>query len=131
MPPVDEKQASAVDIAERIIETLDRKITAPYQKVVFELTPKYFDWLGWVAALAALQYVYVKTGNWAVMALMAVGYLSSFFYLNLIFTQIFEKLLYRTRPLVQKLLSGSLGASLMFGVSHVIRDAVDAMASSP
>lgn len=124
------EKRTTLDVAEATIEALDRKFTTPYQKAVMELTPKYFECLGWIAALAALQYAYVKTGSWSILPLMAVGYLASFLYLNLVFIAAFEQLLKRARPIMQKMLSAMLGATLLWGVSKMIGDAVSAIVAT-
>lgn len=48
-------------------------------------TPRWFEWLGWVAALAALQYLLAKSGSAVIRIVTTVSTLLLWYYFNAFF----------------------------------------------
>jgi len=75
-------------------------------------TPKYFEWLGWVAALAAVTYLKNKHGGFALSAILTIGYVLLFSY--------FQAFFYRFELVVNKKWSARTRRWFSLGLSAIL-----------
>ena len=96
----------------------------------YAATPKIYEWLGWLAILAAIQVVYVKKPAAPIAALLAVGYLSIFFYFGAFFMRHPLRIPWIKGPRTQYMLSVLLSAGSAYAVNRLAQYAVSAFAVS-
>ena len=74
----------------KVVVDLKRKETeSGWQRLLdrtaLAVTPRWFEWLGWVAALAALQYLLAKSGSVVIRIVTTVSTLLLWYYFNAFF----------------------------------------------
>jgi len=90
-------------------------------------TPKVFEWMRWVIALAALGYVQRKTGSAGLAVLLVAGHALVLFYFNAYFMRFEFRGLSVRRPRAARIASLSLSGLLGFLTYIVVRASVDAV----
>lgn len=94
------------------------------------VTPKLFEWLGWVALLAGVSYVQKKTGSGWLSLLLALCTTSMMFYFFALFAKIEFKGFLTRHPNVQRFISICLSSGLAGGAYYLARASINVLASA-
>jgi hypothetical protein len=71
-----------IDLSE---EKTEREHLEDFDNFMIEAAPKFFEWLGWVAALSAVAYLQLKQGSIALAVVYGIGIFLLFGYFNAFF----------------------------------------------
>ncbi len=94
------------------------------------VTPKLFEWLGWIALLAGVTFVQKKTGSGVLSLFLGLCTASMLFYFFALFAKVeFTGFLTR-HPKVQRAISISLSSLLAGGAWYLAKVSVDVLASA-
>lgn len=104
------------------LETLDRFWLA--------VTPKLFQWLGWVALLAGVSFVQKKTESGWLLFFLTLCSISIAFYFFALFAKIEFKGFLENRPNLQRTISICLSSALAGGIFVLVRISIDVLISA-
>jgi hypothetical protein len=93
-------------------------------------TPRLFEWLGWVAVMAALTYVWEKQKSFALVPLILLGYISMIVYFGALFRRVKLPIPFVKSQSLRRLLSDIAALLLAFATNLLVQQAIAAVAHS-
>ena len=93
------------------------------------VTPKLFEWLGWVALLAGVSFVQKKTGSGWLSFFLLLCTTSMMFYFFALFAKIEFKGFLTNHPKLQRIISIGLSSTLALGAYYLARFSIDVLAN--
>jgi len=94
------------------------------------VTPKLFEWLGWVALLAGVSFVQKKTGSGWLLLFLVFCTTSLMFYFFALFAKIEFKGYLSSHPNIQRFISISLSSALAGGAYYLAMASVNVLSSA-
>jgi hypothetical protein len=94
------------------------------------VTPRLFEWLGWIALLAGVSFVQKKTGSGWLSFFLILCTTSMMFYFFALFAKIEFKGFLTNHPNVQRFISISLSSALAGGAYYLARVSIDVLATA-
>ena len=94
------------------------------------VTPKLFEWLGWVALLAGVSFVQKKTGSVWLLFFIGICTTSMMFYFFALFAKIEFKGFLKNHPNMQRFISIGLSSALAGGAFYLARVSINVLASA-
>lgn len=94
------------------------------------VTPKLFEWLGWVALLAGVSFVQKKTGSGWLSVFIVLCTISLMFYFFAFFSKIEFKGFFSRYPYVQRIISICLSSALAGLAYYLAWASINVLASA-